>query len=319
MITECSYDTLPAIGGDGQSRYDPEKECYMNGEHVDITCSGGLIGPPENVCASGAWLYGFGSTCEDQMTQCNTTGVPEHGSMYPDKLVFDYTDKVYYSCNENFTLVGPSEAVCELGGSWNPPTPPTCNAGCITPDIENGITIPDTNTVADGQVITFDCHENFTIGGASHKTCHNGTFDPPETTFCYANCPLVSESIDNGNVFGEGPPYTNGHQLLYECNANFTLVGPIKITCNDGIWSDSEPTCKAQCWFKSVPNSDSTSGLKLPHGETLRITCDYGYSTGTSRTSEVTCSEGLLSPPEHPQCLGNVGVHDITVAKDYIG
>ncbi|XP_041467434.1 C4b-binding protein alpha chain-like [Lytechinus variegatus] len=234
-------------------------------------------------------LSGFAVEYKDQVTQCNTTGVPEHGSMYPDKPIFDYTDKVYYSCNENYTLVGPSEAVCELGGSWNPPTPPTCNAGCITPVIDNGITIPDTNTVTDGQVITFDCHENFTIGGPSHTTC--------------PDCPLVSESIVNGNIIGEGPPYIHGHQLLYECNANFTIVGPTEITCHDGIWSDAEPTCKAQCWFEEVPNSDSSSDHMLPHAETLRITCDYGYSSGTGQTTDVTCFEGVLSPSEHPQCL----------------
>ena len=69
--------------------------------------------------------------------------------------------------------------------------------------------------------------------------------------------------------------------------------------------------------MSAVPDSDYSSGVTVTHGTTFNITCDAGFSMGTTRATEFSCNDGDLSPDTLPTCYGkNNGL--LTVFKDLV-
>ena len=50
--------------------------------------------------------------------------------------------------------------------------------------------------------------------------------------------------IAHGNKFGSD--YSHNKTVRYECDAEYTLEGKNKLTCNDGKWNYNPPQCKGK-------------------------------------------------------------------------
>ena len=50
--------------------------------------------------------------------------------------------------------------------------------------------------------------------------------------------------IAHGKKFGSD--YSHNKTVRYECDAEYTLEGKKKLTCNDGKWNYSPPQCKGK-------------------------------------------------------------------------
>ncbi|XP_030833038.1 receptor-type tyrosine-protein phosphatase U [Strongylocentrotus purpuratus] len=134
-------------------------------------------------------------------------------------------------------------------------------------------------------------------------------FGVPLPSFCNmtANCPPLDD-FDDGVRSGDSPPFYHNEQVSYTCNNGFTLVGSSSLTCDDGAWNDDQPVCLANCVVSAVPDSDYSSGGSVTHGTTFNVTCDSGFSTGTTRATEFSCNDGVLSPVTLPTCYVLPGV-----------
>eukprot|EP00057_Strongylocentrotus_purpuratus_P030161 XP_780867.2 PREDICTED: sushi, von Willebrand factor type A, EGF and pentraxin domain-containing protein 1 [Strongylocentrotus purpuratus] len=361
--TDCCYDGTnglsPVLGSGGGIT--PVQECYTTGagNGVTYTCTGDLRGPPYNDCYDGTWQFPFAPTCEG-VTSCTQPTVPTDGSIDPDTAEYDLYTRITYACSDGYTLGGPSEAVCETGGVWNPSTVPTCEANCAKPTLTNGGVSPDQDTFSNGEVLIYVCNTNYTLVGVSTTTCRSGVYDPSteptcfsmcnppvvdnsdyavqltpvdhastitvncdpgystgtgtdqdltcyngnfndDPPVCYANCPPLDD-FDNGVRSGDSIPFYHNEQVSYTCNNGFTLVGSTSLTCGDGDWNDVQPVCLANCAVSAVPDSDYSSGGSVTHGTTFNVTCDSGFSTGTTRATEFSCNDGVLSPDTLPTC-----------------
>ncbi|XP_041464838.1 complement receptor type 2-like [Lytechinus variegatus] len=358
---DCCYDEIPQPLGDGGDIV-PIQDCYSSGSIVNYNCSGNLRGPPNQICNNGAWSYPFAPTCE-AVTSCPKPTVPTDGSIDPNENQYDLYTRISYACDDGYSLVGPDEAVCESGGTWNPSTTPSCEASCDPPTLDNGYVDPNKTSYMNGEVLNYECNANYTLVGVSTTTCRNGVYDPSAlpTCFsmcsppvvensdydvqrppvdhastitiecdqgystgtgtdqdltcndgsfndappvCYANCQPLSETFENGVRSGDTTPFYHDEQVSYRCNTGYSLVGSSVITCKDGNWTDDEPVCKENCVVGEVPDSNYATGGTVIHGDIFNVTCDDGYSTGTSRATELSCDDGTLSPGL-PTCYGD--------------
>ncbi|XP_065793325.1 complement factor H-related protein 2-like isoform X2 [Muntiacus reevesi] len=112
--------------------------------------------------------------------------------------------------------------------------------------------------------------------------------------------------INHGILYNEKKykasfPVSPGKTFYYSCEYNF--MSPSKlfwtpITCTEGGWSPT-PKCLRVCFFPFVENGHSaSSGQTHLEGDTVRITCNKGYSLPDNQGS-ITCAEaGWSSPPE---------------------
>ncbi|KAB0344553.1 hypothetical protein FD754_021479 [Muntiacus muntjak] len=131
--------------------------------------------------------------------------------------------------------------------------------------------------------------------------------------------------INHGILYNEKKykasfPVSPGKIFYYSCEYNF--MSPSKlfwtpITCTEGGWSPT-PKCLRVCFFPFVENGHSaSSGQTHLEGDTVRITCNKGYSLPDNQGS-ITCAEaGWSSPPEcvsTKKCLKT----DIVVANGFL-
>ncbi|XP_020771890.2 complement factor H-related protein 5 isoform X3 [Odocoileus virginianus] len=132
-------------------------------------------------------------------------------------------------------------------------------------------------------------------------------------------------NINHGILYNEKKykasfPVSPGKIFYYSCEYNF--MSPSKffwtpITCTEGGWSPT-PKCLRVCFFPFVENGHSaSSGQTHLEGDTVRITCNKGYSLPDNQGS-ITCAEaGWSSPPEcisTKKCLKT----DIVVANGFL-
>ncbi|XP_043341282.1 complement factor H-like isoform X2 [Cervus canadensis] len=131
--------------------------------------------------------------------------------------------------------------------------------------------------------------------------------------------------INHGILYNEKKykasfPVSPGKIFYYSCEYNF--MSPSKffwtpITCTEGGWSPT-PKCLRVCFFPFVENGHSaSSGQTHLEGDTVRISCNKGYSLPGDQGS-ITCAEaGWSSPPEcisTKKCLKT----DIVVANGFL-
>lgn len=67
------------------------------------------------------------TTTRAPATQCSPLPSPTSGKLFTVDG-FRINASVVFSCDEGYTMRGPSTLVCRPGGAWDPPTMPTCTA-----------------------------------------------------------------------------------------------------------------------------------------------------------------------------------------------
>jgi len=104
---------------------------------------------------------------------------------------------------------------------------------------------------------------------------------------CIAYCPAIA-SIKNGIV--TQATLRNGGEVGIKCRTDYTLVGPSKLTCIEGKWSGSLPSCKAPCPDPGVPSNGSRSGDDFRHAKSVDFTCKEKYELVGAST--ISCNNG---------------------------
>ncbi|XP_077996700.1 CUB and sushi domain-containing protein 3-like [Glandiceps talaboti] len=106
----------------------------------------------------------------------------------------------------------------------------------------------------------------------------------------------------NGQQDGS-PTFKHGTNVTFSCNTNFTLVGVTTRTCMDGIWSDENPTCHADCMDPGTPtNGEQDDSPTFEHGTNVTFSCNTNYTLVGVTTR--TCMDGNWSD-ENPTCYVN--------------
>lgn len=105
---------------------------YRKGAIATYTCQQGYFIDPESsefrVCLEGAWS-GPKGTCVE-ITGCRRPRSISNGYFVPEKyqfaLEYDIGQRLHYSCNPGYILVGTPVQLCLDDGSWSPKIAPVC-------------------------------------------------------------------------------------------------------------------------------------------------------------------------------------------------
>ncbi|XP_042232396.1 C4b-binding protein alpha chain-like [Homarus americanus] len=76
-------------------------------------------------CHEGQW-HGTSPECKE-FSSCVAPPNIAHGFMYDGASSYPLQSQVYYSCEPEYRLVGPSVLTCEDSGCWTPRMPPVCH------------------------------------------------------------------------------------------------------------------------------------------------------------------------------------------------
>ncbi|XP_060605355.1 uncharacterized protein LOC132757879 isoform X2 [Ruditapes philippinarum] len=226
--------------------------------------------------------------------ECSTLTQPNNGQMTTDCENQIEGCVLTFSCNEGYTLDGPSVLTCQDDGMWSPSNnPPECKQN-VCPELNS----PDDGTVSypcrfAGCTVQYTCNEGYVINGDSAVlTCQSdGTWNGNPPTCVLRDCgdPGVASSTFTGST-------TYGSTITFTCNTNYDLQGSATATCEaDGAWG-STPTCIYNCGDPTVVNAQISYTCTVT-GCTADVTCDAGYELEAN--SQMTCTDrqGWLYPP----------------------
>uniref|UniRef100_A0A8C3R0R3 Sushi, von Willebrand factor type A, EGF and pentraxin domain-containing protein 1 n=1 Tax=Cyanoderma ruficeps TaxID=181631 RepID=A0A8C3R0R3_9PASS len=261
---------------------------------VVYRCNDGynLVGEEEILClASGVWNHAPPS-CE--MVMCPRPQDISNGKYTLSGTA--YLSSVSYTCDNGYSLQGPSVLVCASSGNWNS-TPPACSiVSCGSPPaIQDAVINGDNFTF--GNTVSYTCKEGYTLVG-------------PETIECLASGKWSVSHQQCLAVSCDEPPHVenaspeSGHRLFgdiayYFCLDGYSLADNSQLLCNaEGTWVPPEgrdmPHCIADFCEKPSTVSysilESVSKAKFAAGSVVSFKCMEGFVLNTS--AKIECLRG---------------------------
>nr|XP_054761570.1 mucin-2-like [Lytechinus pictus] len=285
---------------------------------TELMCDNGTLSAPPPVCYE----------------NCDIDGIPFSNQTINDTIL-EHDASIVVACDTGYstgTDTLTTELMCDNGTLSA--SLPICYEKC---DLE---AVPNSNqtinvTVDHDATVIVECDSGYTSesGITTELTCDNGNFSPSPPT-CSENCDLdaVPNSNQTTNVTVE-----HDATVVVACDSGYTSESDItttELTCDNGNFSPSPPTCSATCTVDSdclnggtcnamdstcnctsdftglncetencvleaVPNTNQTTNVIVEHDATVTVACDSGYTSESGITTELTCDNGTFSssPP----------------------
>ncbi|XP_065180412.1 fibrillin-1-like [Sycon ciliatum] len=221
-----------------------------------VTCVDGYEVVQDNTaetCTNTDGVWRNAPTCTIKTCPIKTPG---NGSTSPGSASIQFNERVVYSCDHGFRLVGEDKALCDSSGALDA-VPPKCqdivecndtslhdchhDAWCVNTDgsygcscmsgfTGNGTHCEDVLECTDGSL--HDCHRNArctdTLGS---YTCHCNTGYTGNGTFCgIVRCPVPGPP-SNGLVGNGEDSFTYNESLSISCSKGYWLNGANSIVC----------------------------------------------------------------------------------------
>ncbi|CAH1269015.1 NOTCH2 [Branchiostoma lanceolatum] len=261
--------------------------------------------------------------CDADM--CTPLTDPKHGKVWPVvcKTSPEYNTICTYTCDNDFSLHGPSSVTCLpglLGGTWSSSDPVTCEDE-MKPTIECPNDIAATAAAlktsakvswtviaaTDNSGVPPDVTVKIQSSGAASMVLkqppplwleegqHFVTYIAEDTDGNTATCSFTIDvkvtrcsslgSPTNGAASQAACGDLRGSKCNFLCDQGFDLIGEEEVTCkDDGTWSDPLPTCQVvRCPSLRSPAHSTMSGCVDPISELYETVCYFSCATGYSR------------------------------------
>ncbi|KAL1020682.1 hypothetical protein UPYG_G00003290 [Umbra pygmaea] len=295
------------------------------GATVTAICNTGyfLVGNQRRMCLDSGWSYRV-PVCE--VVKCGPPPpIINGGPESPPEEEYKYGDVVLYHCFKDFTMIGPKSISCSESGKFEPSPPQCIKVLCETPSVENGYRSgggPPPYKYR--SYVTFGCNPGYQLEGEASLTCGiDSTWSPTEPTCEVVKCGSPPK-ITDGEPESPTKNYKYGDVVVYHCFKDFTMIGPISISCSEsGKFEPSPPQCLKVCPIPSVTNGYIRWGSSPPYKYRSSITlqCEPQYHLKGAAT--LTCGKyGTWSADyptcEAPGCTKPTGESNMVLSDDYI-
>ncbi|KAL9989281.1 hypothetical protein ACROYT_G003814 [Oculina patagonica] len=214
---------------------------YSFKERVEYVCDEGykLKGPAYRICQANEEWGGSQPICE--VVNCGPLKRPDHGDII-EQVGFTFGHRIVFECNEKgYEMKGSSVRTCQSNGNWSG-SPTTCElVQCGDPGKPaNGEQKVSKGFVYGGSV-TFTCDKDYTLRGTSTIYCQENKKWTASVPQCLASCQSLAD-IAHGRKIGSD--FSHGRTVRFECDAEYTLEGNTRLTCDDGTWNSDPPKCR---------------------------------------------------------------------------
>ncbi|XP_044180207.1 sushi, von Willebrand factor type A, EGF and pentraxin domain-containing protein 1-like isoform X4 [Acropora millepora] len=261
---------------------------FNDGDTIEFSCNRNysLFGSSISRCLNGRWS----SALPKCKAVCTDPGIPFNGNRIGND--FSEGQMVAFSCDSNFTLVGPSLVFC-VAGQWDATTP-TCKASCSNPGSPEHGNIIGSDFGHGGQV-TFLCLPKYSLSGSATMTCRDGKWSSA-LPVCKAYC-MSPGSPHNGTTHGSN--FHHNKRISFSCLPGFMLIGHSTAVCINGKWSASVPRCIVVCPDPGAPINGSRVGDSFLDGQTVAFRCHESHTLVGQQV--LRCLSGRWSS-DVPEC-----------------
>nr|XP_043878628.1 sushi, von Willebrand factor type A, EGF and pentraxin domain-containing protein 1 isoform X4 [Solea senegalensis] len=203
--------------------------------------------------------------------------------------------QVQFQCDDGYRLLGPSQAVCEKGGVWNPGVP-ACGRGRCTdtpPTVPNAV-LAGSATFLD--TVIYRCRPGYQSKGYPRLSCgRDGRWGEPRISCEPVSCgkpPTVPHAHVVGGTF------TFPNQITYRCEEGYALATQTaSLSCQShGSWSKHSIRCRpSPCLLPtnfSIPQLVIAGKELTPVGGTISLSCPPGFYLQGSPLAECQLGGG---------------------------
>ncbi|XP_058479498.1 sushi, von Willebrand factor type A, EGF and pentraxin domain-containing protein 1 isoform X3 [Solea solea] len=203
--------------------------------------------------------------------------------------------QVQFQCDDGYRLLGPSQAVCEKGGVWNPGVP-ACGRGRCTdtpPTVPNAV-LAGSATFLD--TVIYRCRPGYQSKGYPRLSCgRDGRWGEPRISCEPVSCgkpPTVPHAHVVGGTF------TFPNQITYRCEEGYALATQTaSLSCQShGSWSKHSIRCRpSPCLLPtnfSIPHLVIAGKELTPVGGTISLSCPPGFYLQGSPLAECQLGGG---------------------------
>ncbi|XP_068695200.1 proclotting enzyme-like [Montipora foliosa] len=206
-----------------------------------------------------------------QSKNCSWPRKPKHGKRIGND--FSVGQKVWYICDGGFEIKGSVTLQCLENRTWSGPVPICKAVDCGSlQDPLNGKKMKETKTTFGGQAEFVCASKRYTLTGSKRRFCRSNGKWSGKPAICKAPCsnpgiPRKGKRIGNN--------FRHGRTVSFSCPQTRKMIGPKRITCFDGNWTNKKPQCLlptqvkdySQCGIRRrVRRPRMVGGLPSSHG-----------------------------------------------------
>uniref|UniRef100_A0A8C2UKH5 E-selectin n=1 Tax=Coturnix japonica TaxID=93934 RepID=A0A8C2UKH5_COTJA len=200
-----------------------------------------------NCMSDGSWSDTLASC---KAVTCPALEMPAHGSLncsHPSgELTWGTTCE--FTCEEGFSLTGPSTLQCGSSGAWDKQQPSCAAVRCeaVTWPEEGSVSCASAD-LAYGSRCDFHCREGYVLGSITLSCMAQGQWSEPFPKCKVVQCePLKSPEKGSMDCIHTAGNFTYNTACHFSCLEGWNLVGSRILDCShSGNWSASLPTCEA--------------------------------------------------------------------------
>ncbi|XP_065189556.1 P-selectin-like [Sycon ciliatum] len=211
------------------------------GSKASFSCNVGyqVTGVSRVTCLTTQTWSAISPTCTK--ITCPVLATPLNAIVSPGTV--DFQAKRTFSCSDGYTLLGDTQLVCLLNGSWSAPLP-TCSRvpECPVLVVSNATVSSGSNRV--NNIRNVSCNAGFDLLGNSMVICMaSKSWSTLPVCNRVPECPLLI--INNAVVSGVS---TRVHSIRnVTCNSGFELSGSSFVTCLPSEKWTTLPVCNQCC------------------------------------------------------------------------
>ncbi|XP_041475001.1 sushi, von Willebrand factor type A, EGF and pentraxin domain-containing protein 1-like isoform X1 [Lytechinus variegatus] len=249
---------------------------------------------------SGEWSPGDRAYCD--RINCGYPGHLKHG--YVIGRMYLYGDQVFYTCVENFTLVGPLTRQCMENGYWSAFTPQCRYIYCREPQqVPNAVVFSSegarpVHMAFPHQNATYQCAQGYRLIGSPNVTCQiDGEWTAPPTCRI-VTCPPLASPLNSMLITTNGSVFTSIAE--YRCITGYRMTGANVLQCQEnGSWDNPIPTCTIMSCGHPPDVSHATSSYEeITYGNSVVYACHDGYEADWTVSHCGANGQWEPSPPE---------------------
>ncbi|KAG7270324.1 hypothetical protein CRUP_007025 [Coryphaenoides rupestris] len=298
--------------------YIQSKGRFTYNSRVMYACNAGyrLLGRPDRMCqANRQWSNHDPPSCV--LLRCDPPPDVVHG--HYAGAAFEVGQKVRYTCDEGYELVGPPVWTCLKYGKWDQTSPDRLRCSpvrCPEPPLEESHLLLQ-GLDSDSGTLELACEDGYVLRGARVLRCTatqewNDTFPVCERVAC-GPLPAVpyggpssssssSSSFSPSSSSSSSETFYYGAEVAYSCMDGFTLSQVRSVSClASGRWSVPFPRCVSVECPQPV---EISSGVLDVHGLMYLSTAQYSCKPGYTLVGNATliCGDGGLWIGGVPSC-----------------
>jgi len=272
---------------------------WLNGR--DVTVSFWNLPGGRGNCArfDGAkgWLWSD-TNCNDQLNficqhgprGCGRPEQPPNSTLLATSL--DVGARIEHRCDAGHLLVGPATRTCLPNGFYSE-FPPVCRfLECGPPaQVPNGHYTLINGTRGYQSMVRYSCEEGHVMVGRSDLMCDiDQKWNGPPPRCEPLVCPDPPQIL-NGYYNIEADTGENLYVVNYECDPEYTLVGPKAIVCSEGVYDQPPPVCREADAKRPMASN------KVPASAAARPSAAHNSSIITSTTFKSTSTATSNNKP----------------------